>query len=140
MKIKETDYFNTVETIKLANLGTLFFYKNIVISEINEGEHVSFNIGEEHMNLIQSHFEGKPFIYLSNRINEFSTNPIDFQKFCERFPNMKAFLTVYYNQFTYKSLFFEKRFCRIPYLDFKNLAEAFNYIKMYLLHQLNVIA
>ena len=140
MNIKETKLINCVEAINNANLGSLYFYDNVVVSEINEDAHVSLDVGEEHMELIQNHFGDKPFIYLSNRVNEFSTNAIDFEKFCNIFPNMKAFLTVYYNQFTYKSLFFEKQFCKTPYFDFKNLTEAYNYVSLYLLNQLNMIA
>ena len=87
MNIKETKLINCVEVINNASLGRLYFYDNVVISEINEGAHVSLDVGEEHTELIQNHFGDKPFIYLSNRVNEFSTNAIDFEKFCNIFPD-----------------------------------------------------
>ena len=64
MNIKETKLINCVEAINNASLGRLYFYDNVVISEIKEGTHVSFEAGEEHMELIQNHFGDKPFIYL----------------------------------------------------------------------------
>ena len=129
MTIKNTKLAKEAIASYHLDLGSIYFYENLLISEINQGKHVNLNTGEAHMELIYKHFKEKPFVYISNRVNEFSINTIEFEKFCNLFPNMKAFTTVYYSSYTYKNLIFEKKFCTIPYFDFKDIMEAFKFIK-----------
>ena len=127
MTLLNSAYSQKVKSSYQLGLGNIFFFENILISEINEGKHVNYNEALDYRDLIEEKFNDKPFIYISNRVNQFSVNIMDFEKFCDTFPNMKAFITVYYNQFTYKGLAFEKQFCKIPYLDFKTVKEAYKF-------------
>ena len=57
MKVTESPLYNLVlETHKL-DIGILYFFKNVVISEINDGVHIDLDMSDESFDAISSLFE-----------------------------------------------------------------------------------
>lgn len=50
--------------------------KNIVIATINEGVHLSLELSEEMVIAVYNIIGDKPTVYISNRINSYSVDPI----------------------------------------------------------------
>lgn len=108
------------------NLGTFYFYKNYIISEIKEGTVISLDKLNELMPIVSKFYKEKEsFTYISNRIHSHSMVPMDYQK-CpfNNFENFIGYGAVCYNDTTRKSVEVEKYFATKPLKDFKNLNEA----------------
>ncbi len=122
-------------------IGKLYFLENIVFSEIKEGKHLSIKSANEYLSLI-SEFYGstKPFGYVSNRINTFSIEALDFPKFTNILKNLKVFVAVSYSHFDKMNMEIERQFCKVPYHGAENIIESYNYVNDYLKRNTALIA
>ena len=62
------------------NFGKVRILEDCVISEINEGEIIDAKQAEEIFEFCESKFMGRPYGYISNRINSYSINPLIYLK------------------------------------------------------------
>lgn len=107
-------------------IGNLYLFENIAISEIHEGKHLTLEAIDDYLIAI-SEFYGnkKSFGYISNRINSFSIEAIQFPKFVNVLKNLKTFSTIVYKNINVMTVDIEKQFCPIPYEKSNSLYDAF---------------
>ncbi len=112
--------------------GELFFFKDIVIAEFNEGVHLDFNTSQEHIGLIIDFYgNDRLFGYICNRINDFSISPLDYPKFNRALSNLSMYGVVHKNHFGRINYNIEKRFCDKPYKGYNDLYTAFNQVSIF---------
>ena len=132
MKFLESKLSNQIIEIHKVKHGELYFLKDMVVAEFNEGVHVDFNSSEKNIILIVD-FYGyeRPFGYLCNRINDFSISPLDYPKFNKALPNLEMYGIVHKNHFDRINYNIEKRFCDKPYKGYNDLYTAFNQLSIF---------
>ncbi|MEW7280035.1 hypothetical protein ABW636_15685 [Aquimarina sp. 2201CG1-2-11] len=107
------------------DIGVVYFYKNYVITEINEGVVLNFEKAAKLLQLGIEYYGTKvPFIYISNRINSYSFEPTSHFKSTEMFPNLKGFGVVIYDQLNSDVAKIEQTFINKPTNIFYSLEEA----------------
>ena len=104
-------------------LGKYFFYGNIVIVEVNEGINLSYKTDLSILLIILNITKGKPWVYISNRINSYSIQPLDF-KYLNKVPTLMALGVVNYTEVGHLNSQLEAKFCKKPFQVFDNLPEA----------------
>ncbi|MFV0564509.1 MAG: hypothetical protein ACK5NB_01615 [Flavobacteriaceae bacterium] len=101
----------------------IFIFDNYVINQIKEG----IDIQPEHNNalnlIIEENFNGKSLVYISNRVNSYSVNPLIYPKMKD-IPNLLAIAIVLKNDAMKKNAEFERRFFNKPYEIFNSLTQA----------------
>lgn len=82
------------------DIGIVYFYKNYVITEMNQGVIVSFEKAAKLLQLGIEYYRTKaPFVYISNRVHSYSFEPpTSHYKSTEMFPNLKGYGVVIYNK------------------------------------------
>ena len=79
-------------------LGEFEFFDGYLIGRINDGVNVGSNFVDALSELIHKHYHGNPFIYISDRINSYSLDPLATELFdaaplcmlkARTIPNMK---------------------------------------------------
>ncbi|MHA7058172.1 hypothetical protein ACWGOQ_0013200 [Aquimarina sp. M1] len=107
------------------DIGSFYFDKNFVISEIKNGIIFSAENSAELYQLIENHYhKTTSFFYIANRKNFYSFNPIGHFRFIELFPNAKAYAVVVYDQKNRQIAEYEKYFVRASTDIFDNLEEV----------------
>ncbi|WP_299883981.1 STAS/SEC14 domain-containing protein [uncultured Lacinutrix sp.] len=114
----------TLEKAYTFDFGEVKFYKNFLITELNEG--ISFDIegAIKISELVSIHFKEEPFAYISNRINSYSVVPISYLKIETIFPTIKAFAAVTYSELQKSVIEIENSFLNGMLADFNDLDEA----------------
>ncbi|WP_375239551.1 hypothetical protein [Aurantibacter sp.] len=114
--------------------GVLYFFKNLVCIEVNEGVHLDLNLSKEVFEPINSFYKDTNSIaFLSNRINDFSIEALDYPSFFKALPKIKLFTVVYYNVNNKYNIEIEKQFIiNVPFKGFKSLKEAYTYSKTFI--------
>jgi len=113
------------------NLGVYYFFENYFIAEIKEGEIITLQKLDDLIPLILKHYgNGKPFSYISNRVNSHSISPVDYLD-CplNSMKNFSGYGVVTYNKISEKSVHVEKHFARKPFYQFNTLEDAINWSK-----------
>ena len=90
-------------------LGEFEFYKGYFIGRINDGVNVGSNFVDALSELIHKHYHGKPFIYISDRINSYSLDPLATEDLIKR-NNIRFVGVVVYTQQQEHMFYFEERF------------------------------
>ncbi len=102
---------------------TLKFYPKFVISTVKE----DIQIDEEHIQtlkeIIVDHYKKQPFIYLANRINSYSVNPLIYVNLIE-LNLLKGVGIISEDIQRLKTANFEKQFASFPFEIFQNNDEA----------------
>lgn len=93
------------------DIGTVYFYENLVISEIKEGVFVNFDKLSGIFELGKMYYGNKtPFVYLSHRINSYSLDPMGHLRCVALFPNLKGYGAIIYNDINFKVAELEQKF------------------------------
>ncbi len=112
--------------------GKLFFLKDIVIAEFNEGVHIDFESSQDYISLIIDFYgNDRPFGYICNRINNFSISPLDYPKFNRALTNLAMYGIVFNNHFDRRNFNIEKRFCKKPYKGYNDLYTACSQVNIF---------
>ena len=109
-------------------LGTLFFYKDYVVTEFNEGVHITFHNFGECTNLIQEFYKEQPFGFIANRKNTYSIELTDASKFNKSFPQLKAYAVVCNSLFGRGNFEIENKFFDYNRNMFKTVEDAQNWV------------
>ena len=79
--------------------GTFHFHKSYIISEINEGEYITWERSQELIDLALRHYKtSKPISLISNRQNCYKIKFEDWDKFYSKGLKIKALAIVAYNK------------------------------------------
>ncbi|WP_146104979.1 hypothetical protein [Nonlabens tegetincola] len=96
-------------TYKDFGYAEVFVFKNFLITQIAEG----IVVGEGHLRYLKMFIEktygSNPMVYLSNRINSYSVNPLVYHHFPE-IPNLLGIGVVAYSPITIQNIKIEKNF------------------------------
>ena len=113
-------------------IGKFKFYDNILIGEINEGINMEFKNFLKLMNLIKEIYDDKPIVYISNRVNSYSIDPIGYRNALKFFPKIIGYSVVTNKKPVLSSIAIEKRFFKSEVLVFKDMELAVNWAKIIL--------
>jgi hypothetical protein len=114
------------DLIKSVKLGftTLDFYKNYVISEVNEEAVFSHSQFMEVVNRCREYYVEKKFVYISKRINNYSVDPTVYLKLEEIRKNLIGIAIVSNKVSSINMAEFEKTFSKVDFKIFLELDEA----------------
>ncbi|CAM4328949.1 hypothetical protein [Gillisia hiemivivida] len=114
------------DLIKSVKLGftTLDFYKNYVISEVNEEAVFSHSQFMEVVNRCREFYVEKKFVYISRRINNYSVDPTVYLKLEEIRKNLIGIAIVSNKVSSINMAEFEKTFSKVDFKIFLELDEA----------------
>ncbi|WP_026838773.1 hypothetical protein [Gillisia sp. JM1] len=114
------------DLIKSVKLGftTLDFYKNYVISEVNEEAVFSHSQFMEVVNRCREFYVEKKFVYISKRINNYSVDPTVYLKLEEIRKNLIGIAIVSNKVSSINMAGFEKTFSKVDFKIFLELDEA----------------
>jgi len=105
-------------------LGEFEFFEGYFIGRINVGVNAGSNFVDALSELINKHYHGKPVIYISDRVNSYSLDPVATMDLIER-NNIRFAGVVVYTQLQEKAYSFEERFIDgITMCDFVSLDAA----------------
>ncbi|RAJ16290.1 hypothetical protein [Olleya aquimaris] len=136
MNIIDSVIFNHVIKEQTFEIGQLYFFEHLILIQINDGMHVSIDTAQDCFKAIYDFYgTEKPFGYISNRINEYSIEVLDYPKHNSLFPNLKMYGVIGYSQINEMNFNIERQFCDIPYIEFKNLNDAYTYVNNYVLNK-----
>lgn len=109
-------------------IGHLMLYPNIVVGEIKEGMHIAyenFNIASQ---ILAEEYKGtRPFIYISNRTNSYSMDPVAYKDLLALVPNLKGFAVVAKSKRRRMMSNLERIFIKKPMRVFETMDEAFEW-------------
>jgi len=122
----------TLET----KIGRFDYYSNMVVAEVFEGVHVTF---EEALEPLQTGAQvfgyGGNFVYISHRLNSYSIDPTGYYEAAKMFPNFKALAIVATNKRRRMLANLERLFMKRPIRVFENLNDAMNWAENFLAEQ-----
>ena len=126
-----TEFENAPELVDFheVKLGILYFFERFFVGEFNEGVNINYDNFMESANLVNAHFTDRNFGFIANRINSYSINLGDANKFNTIFPNLKAYAVVC-NALFAKGIFeVENQFFSYNRKIFKGIGEAIVWIE-----------
>ncbi|SHI54893.1 hypothetical protein [Algibacter luteus] len=101
----------------------LDFYENYVICRINEGEEIDAKKNNLQTDAIIKHFKGKPFVYITHRVNSYSVDPKIYYDSSE-IESLVGFAVVGNTYLAVSNAEIEKLFLKKPFEIFTELDEA----------------
>ncbi len=115
----------------ILNFATLQIYDKHLIATINEGVVFDTPQFEQLQEVFAIYFPDKPFGYITNRINDYTVNPVCYTstKNIERLVGMAVLC---YSQNTYQTALFTKPFFKQPFEAFFTLEECENWLQQLL--------
>jgi hypothetical protein len=108
------------------DIGTAYFYNNIIIVEANEGVTISYKTGFSFLLKALQYIGAKPWVYIANRINSYSVNPNDY-KYLERIPTLKGIAIVTPTKIGKQSAALEANFFNKDFVVVDDLQSAYNW-------------
>lgn len=109
----------------IVDTGRFVFYQNISIAEVAEGTHVTFEKISDMLQIAEQVYGNKtPFVYISNRINSYSIDPLGYYEAIKLFPNLMAYAIVAKTRRRRALVVLEKLFIKKPIRVFDNLESA----------------
>lgn len=131
-KLKDSDIYH--EAIHEINypFGDFYLFDGFVLAEVYEG--VTFNWKDHGKRVIEDisylyDSKGHDLILIANRINSYSTKPIDWKKFFKCQYNLKGYGVVSYTSFGNSIALIEKWFINTKTKRFKSLESAIDWAK-----------
>lgn len=101
----------------------LEFYSDYVISKPREGQIMERKQVADLVEVCGEFYEGKPFVYLSYRVNDYNVNPTIYLNL-DKVENLSGIGVVSKKASSLSMAKFEKQFCKIPYEIFLELEPA----------------
>src|SRR5690606_30328037 len=92
--------------------GNYYFYKNLVIMEINSGVEFAFESSRKLIEFTIKFYDWKPFGCITNRVNPYSSDPQDYPKLNNYVTNIVSFAVVTYTMTGKNFTILEKKFCK----------------------------
>jgi len=125
ISLKKTSFYDNVLKEINYHFGDIFIFDGFVVSEINEGVHISWD--QHTKSIVEDVLEftggdGSELIYISHRINSYSVAAMDWLKFYNNSYNLKGHGIISYNKVTtlnivIESIFFNKKISRFSSLE-----------------------
>lgn len=106
------------------DIGTFYFYEKYIVGEFKEGILVTIDNFKKVHKLALEHYNNEPYGYISNRINSYTINVLNFINHEEIFQKLIAYAIVSYNNITTSTVNYENYYFNTHRKQFKNLNEA----------------
>jgi len=115
-------------TDKRLSFGSLEFCDDYVVCTIDLGVDLDAQKVDVLIESLNHHFGNRPFVYISNRIHDYSLNPTESKRLFSS-TKIKAAAFVLVRKFSFESFLTEKVFYKIPTAVFPTVAEAVKWAK-----------
>lgn len=140
MKIADSNLADQIEDLHINDYGNYYFLKGIVIAEIKEGVVFNWEASQDIISAAISHYGENPQIcYITNRVNAYSVNPVDWIKFFKLDYNLNGYAIVTYNNTSWINALIEKVFLSTKVNRFTSLYEAINWARRTNLEKINAL-
>ena len=132
ISIKNTPFYREAFNELNYSFGNYYLFEGFVVAEINEGVVYSW---EKHGKMVTGEIanlydqNGEDLIYITNRINNYSVNPLGWLQFFKNNYKLKAYGIVTYTKKGYSNTILEKIFMNINIYRFTSLEEAIEWAK-----------
>lgn len=129
MNVIKSNLYNSISKEHNLSLGDLFLFENVAVIQVHEGMHVDIDSLQDCLEILYDFYEKrkKPFSLISNRINKYSIEVLDYPKYSSLFDNICMYGIIGYSSFSEMNISIEKRFSKMKTLTFNTLNEAFTY-------------
>lgn len=101
----------------------VFVFEHYLVNQIKDGVVVNQEHVEVLQNMITRHFFDRDLIYIANRINSYSIDPLIYREVAE-IENLKGLAIVVNSDMKMKTAMYEKQFYTRPYEVFYTMNEA----------------
>ncbi|WP_452219774.1 hypothetical protein [Lacinutrix salivirga] len=130
MKIIDSNLANQIEDVHINDFGNYYFLKGIVIAEVKEGVIFNWEASQDIINAAIKHYGNDLKIcYITNRVNAYSVNPVDWLKFFKSDYNLNGYAIVTYTNTSWLNALVEKVFLSTKVKRFTSLYEAIDWAK-----------
>ena len=130
MKITDTNLKELIEYVHVSKYGNYYFFKDFIVSEIKQGVIYNWEASQDAIEAAIEYYGENPSIcYISNRVNQYSVNPIDWFKFFKSEKNLNGYAIVSYTENGWINALIEKLFFSSKIERFNNLSEAIIWTK-----------
>jgi hypothetical protein len=131
MKIEDSTHINLEHEEVILPFGKFYFFKNFVISELNEGVHFDWNKVKILANIMINHYGAiNNLIYISNRVNSYSIEPQSWLKFDKRYQLVKSSGIIAYDKKGGISVVLERLFSKGSIKIFRSLTKAIEWASL----------
>ena len=104
-------------------IGYVSISDNYLIVVINQGETITVESNKILINLAETFYKGKNFVYITNRENSYAVNPAIYFE-TKKIKNLIGFAVVSKKDIATKTALIEKLFFDKPFETFKELDDA----------------
>lgn len=132
MLVSESELKYELEDVYILSSGVFYFFKDFIISEINEGVHFNWEEAQDIIELALNHYgSGSKISYISNRVYSYSIEAQDWLKFFKQRHTLKSFAVVTYSKGSLINVMMEKIFFKSKIKTFENLYDAAEWVSTY---------
>ena len=103
-------------------------YDNHIIVEMNTGVHITLKDNTTLINIVDTYFKNKPFVYITNRVNSYSVDPAVYKE-TSKITNLVGLCVVSKNFMAKSAAQIEKLFFDKDFEIFDTLPEAIEWAK-----------
>jgi len=130
MKITDTELKEIIEYTHVFEHGVYYFFEGFIISEVNEGVDYNWGIVKEVIEIATNYYGNEASICLiSNRINQYSINPLGWHNFFKSGRKINGLAVVSYTENSMVSIAVEMLFFNSKLERFTNIHEAIHWVK-----------
>ncbi len=129
MTIENSPKINSIREQHTLALGDLYFFDHFLIAEFKEGVNIDFDNFKEASLLIRQFYGDRPIGFVSNRVNSYSINLTEAEKFNNAYPNLKAHAVVAYSTLSEKIYEIENHFFKFKRELFHDIDEAIEWVE-----------
>ena len=116
------------------HFGTVEYHENIAVGIVDAGVDFGKECVDTLIEGLNRHFQDKPFVYISYRINDYSISPGEAKRL-EKETNIAGAAFVLVRRFSFDSFQTEKFFYKIPNYACATIKEAMDWAKEILTEQ-----
>ncbi|MBQ0788101.1 MAG: hypothetical protein KBT69_11405 [Oceanihabitans sp.] len=139
MRITDTSLTELIEDTHIFEHGVYYFFKDFIISEVNEGVDYNWEVVKEIITIATKYYEKKnPICLISNRINQYSINPLGWHNLFKSGRKINGMAVVSYTENSIVSVAVEMLFFNSKLERFHNIFDAINWVKEVNLQQQNI--
>ena len=103
-------------------------YESFMVVTVNTGENIDMKYHNLLVDVADTYFDKRPFVYITHRINSYSVDPSVYQE-TSKIPNLAGFCVVSKNYMAKSTAKIEKLFLNKPFEIFDTVEEAMAWAK-----------
>lgn len=121
---------SSLEEVYSLSYGRFYFFESFIVTEICEGIHFTWEMGQEVIALAIGHYGREQIIgFITNKVHSYSCQPQDWVKFFESNYMLSAFAVVDYNYSNSDNTLIEKIFFESKIQKFRSLETAVDWVE-----------